>query len=98
MIDLKKIIEYSMKELKSAEDYNKMACHAEDVALAQKLNEMAKEEMKHYDYLRSVLDKEKAKETASKDAFCYKFVDTYEESLNDWKNRIMYKINSFQAK
>ena len=97
-MDLKKVIEYSMKELSSSEDYNNMAHYADDATMAQKFNEMAKEEMKHYDYLRSILDKEKAKESNSKDMFCYKFVDTYEESLNDWKNRIMYKINTFQFK
>lgn len=95
---LKKAIDYSMKELKAAEEYNKMAYHATDAAMAQKFNEMAKEEIKHYEYIRSVLDKERAKEPHKEDGFCDIFVKTYEEYLDDWKGKILYNINNFKVK
>lgn len=97
---IKTLIEYSLKEIEMAEDYVKLACHIDDPATSQKFNEFAKEEIKHYDFIKSVLknkEMEMEKQNPEKDVH-KEFKDSYQEMLDDWKDKVVYKINSYQPK
>lgn len=90
----KKLIKYSLDEIKMAEKYVVLAMHMEDPAVCQKLVEMAKDELKHYDYLDSLLHKEKTTDEHELEHM----VSTYEDITKDWKDEVMFKISNFQLK
>lgn len=85
-----------MEELKSADNYSRMAYQDFDHDICNKFNEMAKEEIKHYDYFTSILNKEKSKENDNDNGFCQILVKTYDDFLLEWKEQILYRINNFK--
>lgn len=97
---IKKLVEYSLEELEMAEKYCKLALHCEDPVTSQKFNEIAKDEIRHYEFLKSVLKKEETEMT--KDGTTNRMgadvLESYKEILDEKKDRIMYKINNFQPK
>lgn len=97
---IKKMIEYSIEEIEMAEKYVKLAYYIEDPTISQKFNDIAKDEIKHYEYLKSVLkreEKEMEQDEPSEDVH-KKFMDSYEEMIDDWKDKVIFKINNYQPK
>lgn len=97
---IKKLVEYSVKEIEMAENYARFACYVDDPTVAQKFNEIAKDEIKHYEYFKSILKKEEIEmeKIEPKEDVHKKFMDSYIEMVEDWKDKIVYKINSYQIK
>lgn len=95
---IKKLIEYSIEELDMAEKYCKLASYFEDAATSSKFNEIAKDEIRHYEFLKSILKKESESIKNDKDEMGKDLSNAYREILDDKKDRIMYKINNFQSR
>ena len=97
---LKKIIEYSIEEIESAEHYVKLALCIEDPSVSQKFNELAKDEIRHYEYLKSVIKKEELEmeKTEPHEDVHKEIMDSYVEMIEEWKDKVVYKINNYQIK
>ena len=97
---LRKMIEYSVQEVDMAEKYVELASCIEDPSTSQKFNEMAKDEIRHYEYLKSVLKKEEMEmeKTRPHEDVHKEIMDSYREMIDDWKDKVVYKINNYQVK
>lgn len=99
-----KLTEYAIEEVAMAEKYIKLAHKAEDAALATRLQEMAKDELKHCDFIQNtvmkMIEQEKmackdgVQDTTIKEEVEYAFYDAY----GDWKDKVVYMVNSFTVK
>lgn len=90
---IEKLVKYSVDEIGMADNYTELARYVEDPMLSQKLNEMAKDEMKHYDYIASIIKKQEMSEES-----CKEMTESYRHVMEDYKDKVSYKINSYQPK
>lgn len=82
-----------------AENYVRMAAHIEDPSTAQRFNDLAKDEIRHCEFLQSVLEKERKEMEKGDTKRLYEDTyNSYEEMIDDWKDRVVYKINNFQTR
>lgn len=97
----RKLTEYMLDEIEGAEKYIKMAKHCKDQAMAMKFQEMAKEEMKHYDNLHNFLNKmidDKSKEGENMEDIYKASYEGFENMYHDWADKVAYEISSFMFK
>lgn len=89
----RRMMEYSIKEITMAEKYMNLALSC-DVATATKLQEIAKDEMKHFDILKQILDTTLQESEQSKDIKAELLSEVY----NKWVTSVKMKISDFRAK
>jgi rubrerythrin len=87
-----------MHELKMAEKYSEMADTVKDTTISSKFIEMAKDEMKHYDFLQTVLEKKETEMKAAGKDVSEELDISYSEMFSEWKDRIAYKISKYTPK
>lgn len=103
MSTIHKLIKYAIEEVRMAEEYIKLANKVEDPSIAAKLQEIAKDELRHCEYDQSaamkLIEKEKAKsdeddEKSVEDSVNHAFLDVY----THWKDKVKYMVDTFEIK
>lgn len=89
----RRIMEYSIDEIRMAEKYMNLALSS-DTATATKLQEIAKEEVKHFDILKQILDTILQESEQGKDIKA----ELLSEIYNKWVTSVKMKISDFRAK
>lgn len=89
----KEMMEACIEEIKMAEKYIHIAEMC-DPATAIKLQEMAKDEMRHYDTAKQILDSRIATKSNGDSIKAH----LYEHVYNDWISHVRDKVNGFKAK
>lgn len=97
-----KMIESSVEEISTAEKYIKLAKKIEDPSIAVKLQEIAKDELRHCEFFQSKAIDMIKKMSEKSDTDCNKidediemaFFDVYE----DWKDKVTYMVDTFEVK
>ena len=96
-----KLIKYSIEEVAMAEKYIKLAKRCSDAAIAAKLQEIAKDELRHSDFDYSTAMKLISKESEEEDSKADGHNDldnAYFCVYSDWKEKVTYEVNTFEAK
>lgn len=96
-----KMTKYMLDEIKMAEKYIELAGMCKDQAIALKLQEMAKEEMKHFDYLHEQIKKMqdvKIAEGKTEAEVYSESYDVFHKMYHHWEEKVKYMINSFTFK
>ena len=88
------MMEYSIEEIKMAEKYIHLAKECSDQSLAVKLQEIAKDEMRHYDFLKQTLD---TKLSATPDGKTMKG-ELLEKVYDNWICKVKNKVDTFKFK
>lgn len=100
---IKKFAKYSLKEIAMAEDYIVLASKVDDPSVAMKLQEIAKDEIRHCDYMEGALKlsaqkyKEQHPEDTDRDVDDI-INDAFYDNYHEWKEKVTYKINKFVPK
>lgn len=88
------IMEYSIEEIKMAEKYIHLAKECSEQSLSVKLQEMAKDEIRHYDFLKQTLD---TKLSATPDGKIMKG-ELLEKVYDSWICKVKNKVDTFKFK
>lgn len=95
-----KLIKYSIEEVAMAEKYIRLAKKCDDPAIATKLQEIAKDELRHSDFDYSTAMKlvsKEHRETSNDDD--YGDLDkAYFCVYSDWKDKVSYEVDTFEAR
>ncbi len=89
-----KMMEYSIDEIRMAEKYMYLIEKCEDTAVITKLQEIAKDEIKHYDFLTQTLNNKLANTPEGKDLKGVLLESVY----NGWINRVKSEVENFKIK
>lgn len=98
-----KMIEYAICELDTAEKYIKLAKKIEEPSISIKLQEIAKDELRHCEFFQThaikIIEKNKkeienSKEGDVEDSIENTFFDVYE----NWKDKVTYMVDTFEIK
>lgn len=89
-----KMMEYSIDEIRMAEKYMYLIEKCDDTAIITKLQEIAKEEIKHYDFLNQTLNNKLANIPEGKELKGALLESVY----NGWINRVKTDVESFKIK
>lgn len=97
----RKFTKYMLDEIEMAEHYIRTAKACKDQTVATKLHEMAKDELRHYDFLHTQLEKMHNERLASGETAESVYKDSYdifEEMYHHWEEKVAYEVNTFVFK
>ena len=84
-----------------AEHYIRMAKSCKDQTVATKLHEMSKDELRHYDFLHTQLEKMHNERLAAGESAESVYKDSYdifEQMYRQWEEKVAYEVNTFVFK
>ena len=91
---LKKMMESSIEEIKYAEKYIHLAEEVSEIPIAMKLQEIAKEELKHHEMFKQMLETKLGNSVEGKTMKSDLMEDVYEK----WFSSVKERIEDFKAR
>lgn len=89
-----KMMEYSIDEIRMAEKYMYLIEKCEDTAVITKLQEIAKDEIRHYEFLTQTLNNKLSSTPEGKDLKGVLLESVY----SGWINRVKSEVENFKIK
>lgn len=89
-----KLMEYSIDEIKMAEKYIRLAKECKDSGMAMKIQEIAKDEMRHHDFFKQALNSKLSSIPEGKAMKSELLEGVYDE----WIGKVRNKVDTFKFK
>lgn len=89
-----KMMKYSIDEIRMAENYIRLAKGVEDANMSMKLQEIAKDELRHYDVVIGFLNNHLSKEAKGSEIKAELLENVYSE----WISGVKSTVDEFKAK